>query len=234
MIPRTIHRIWLGPDPMPDEFVRYGETWRKHHPGWEHRLWTDADLPQFSPEVQDQAVAVNERSNILRYEIVYRHGGVYVDTDVECLRSIDPLLKDVDAFATSWKPGRISGAIIGGEPQHPAFARAIEELVRRGGGWRKGSTADRRDIFAGEPGVTVFACPEFSHSPDQDRSQAYAVHHLSGSWKTPRERDLRRKLEESRATGRALREQLRVVERSYWWRIGMVLRLVPRGARRKP
>ena len=44
-IPRLFHQIWLGPDPFPAEYVEYQRSWTRHHPGWELRLWTEADLP---------------------------------------------------------------------------------------------------------------------------------------------------------------------------------------------
>jgi len=39
--PRVFHRIWIGPDPLPDSFAAFGESWVRHHPHWEHRLWTE-------------------------------------------------------------------------------------------------------------------------------------------------------------------------------------------------
>ena len=49
---RIFHRIWLGSKPLPAEFAAFGETWAAHHPGWEMRLWTDANLP---PLINQQA-----------------------------------------------------------------------------------------------------------------------------------------------------------------------------------
>ena len=47
-IPRIFHQIWVGPDPLPDEFAAYGQTWLDHHPGWELKLWTDENFPRAS------------------------------------------------------------------------------------------------------------------------------------------------------------------------------------------
>ena len=44
-IPRIIHRIWVGPEELPAEFAAFGEQWADMHPGWEHRLWTEDNLP---------------------------------------------------------------------------------------------------------------------------------------------------------------------------------------------
>src|SRR5436190_16517529 len=99
VIPRIIHRVWLGAEPMPEDFRRYGESWRRHHPGWRMRLWTDEDLPELGDRrALERARHHAERANLVRYEVLRRFGGVYVDTDVECLRPIGPLLSGVRAF----------------------------------------------------------------------------------------------------------------------------------------
>lgn len=38
-IPKTIHRIWLGEAQMPPEYVRFGQSWSRHHPDWEMQDW---------------------------------------------------------------------------------------------------------------------------------------------------------------------------------------------------
>ena len=60
----------------------------------------------------------------MRYEVLHRHGGVYVDTDVECLRPLTPLLRGIDAFAALESPGRVGTAVLGSVAGHPAFGRA--------------------------------------------------------------------------------------------------------------
>src|SRR3954452_9252859 len=88
LIPRIIHRVWLGDGAMPPEYEAFGETWAQHHPGWEMRLWRSSDLPPLrNQDLFDRATSFAQQSDIARYELLLRHGGVYVDTDFECLRS---------------------------------------------------------------------------------------------------------------------------------------------------
>ncbi len=133
-IPRIIHRIWLGKNPMPEDFVAWGRTWEQHHPGWEFRLWTDDNLPQLrNARLLDALKSYSGKSNVIRYEILSQFGGVYVDTDFECLRNIEPLLNDVECFAgvckdVKFENGRFplaNTAIIGCVPGHPF----MEDLV---------------------------------------------------------------------------------------------------------
>ncbi|HEX5852429.1 MAG TPA: glycosyltransferase [Solirubrobacteraceae bacterium] len=131
-IPRTIHRVWLGEEPMPAEHERFGETFAHSHPSWELRLWSDEDLPglDITAAERERARTPSELSNLVRYEVLRRHGGVYVDTDVDCLRPLTPLLRGLDAFAALERPGRVGNAVLGSVAGHPAFTRAAR-LARR-------------------------------------------------------------------------------------------------------
>lgn len=137
MIPKILHRIWLG-SPMPDHLAAYGDTWAQHHPGWEQVLWTEENMPAlFNQRIFDAAEQVAPghegqlRSDVARYELLAEHGGVYIDCDLECLRPIDPLLEDVECFAGWELPGRwVNNAILGATPSHPFLADLIAGLPK--------------------------------------------------------------------------------------------------------
>ena len=195
-IPRALHRIWTGDAPLPDEFAAYGESFRAHHPDWEIRLWGDDDLAGLGIGERERAAArsASELSNLIRYEILVRHGGVYVDTDVECRRSFEPLLRGIDAFAALELPGRVGTAVLGSAPGHPAFRRAAAEARRTLG--LGAHTADANGpyflslLLEQEPDVTILG-PEVFYpylwtEPERradDFPDAYAVHHWAGSWR---------------------------------------------------
>ena len=85
LIPRVLHRVWVGPVEMPAAFVEFGRGFERLHPQWEMRLWTDADLEGLgiTDDERRRARSASELSNLVRYEVLARHGGVYVDTDFE-------------------------------------------------------------------------------------------------------------------------------------------------------
>lgn len=96
MIPKIIHQIWLGPNPLPELEKHWIQTWKNHHPTWEHRLWTNDDLPKDIPHNCVQTIeSVYPKyaliADVYRYIILSQHGGVYIDTDIECYRPIDTL-----------------------------------------------------------------------------------------------------------------------------------------------
>jgi mannosyltransferase OCH1-like enzyme len=137
MIPRILHQIWIGPDPLPAEYAAYATTWQAHHPGWEYRLWTEDQLPAMRnralfDEAEELTPAPNVqqfRADVLRYEILWNLGGVYVDIDFECLAPIDPLIADTEAFAAWEAQDRwVNNAILGAEPAHPFIDRLITGL----------------------------------------------------------------------------------------------------------
>jgi Glycosyltransferase sugar-binding region containing DXD motif len=194
-IPRTIHRVWLGEKALPEEHERFAATFARHHPDWEMRLWTDADLPTLDICAPQRELARThaELSNLVRYEVLHRHGGVYVDTDVECRRPWTPLLRGIDAFAALEIPGGVCNAILGAVAGHPAFARAAR-LARD----TLGTGAHSPDangprflslVLEQEPNVAILPAslfypylwdePERRHETFPD---AYAVHHWTLSW----------------------------------------------------
>lgn len=97
-IPTILHQTWKTSE-LPEQFARFQDTWRKHHPRWEIRLYDDADCRRLVvadyPELIElyDALPTNiQRADLFRYLVVHRFGGVYADLDMECYRSIEPLL----------------------------------------------------------------------------------------------------------------------------------------------
>lgn len=189
MVPRIIHQIWVGPKEFPSEFAGYQKTWKKHHPDWELKFWTEDNLPGdlTRPEALDRLRTPAERSDILRLEVLLRHGGVYVDTDFECRRSLEPLIADLDFFIADLKPGRTNNAFIGAEPGHPLLERALRECTpREYYGYDKEAAgplfldklvAEQRDTLKVFPPELIYPS-----TPAEER-EAVAIHHHARSWK---------------------------------------------------
>ena len=155
LIPKIIHRIWLGNDPMPDSYIRFGKTWEKHHPGWIIKLWRDPEELPFKMRLHNiykkatsrgKGTVWSAKSNFMRLEIIYNLGGIYIDTDFECIKSLEPLLSDVRAFVASrhrrpWATWRrpattharrnVSWCIFGAQPKHPWLEAMIRSTLER-------------------------------------------------------------------------------------------------------
>lgn len=201
VIARTIHRIWLGPHPIPAEAETYWGAFAALHPGWEFRTWTDADDYTWlrNWDLFESADTWTSRSDVLRFEILARFGGIYVDTDVRPLKSFAPLM-DAGAFA-GWEDARnICGAVMGAEAGHPA----IEALIAALPGWTDGRVGAPPHEWAGPRFLTaqwsgrtdVRLEPPRSFypvhwgqkvDPNGRYPASYAVHHWAKSWSRVRE-----------------------------------------------
>lgn len=149
MIPKIFHRIWLGGKKMPDYFVRWGDSWTKKHPAWTMKLWTEAEVSRLTnADILPKCSNLAMRSDICRYEILYREGGVYLDTDMECLKNIDMLVQGIDFFGCWQRPNIMSNAIFGASKSH----KILQTIV-----W------DCRKVFKPEPWNAMG--PEFFFSP---------------------------------------------------------------------
>ena len=145
-IPPIFHQVWLGPDPLPEQYAAYQQTWADQHPGWEVRLWTEDNLPEplRRPEAAERLRVPAERTDILRLEVVWRFGGVYVDADLECLSSIEPLMKDADFFTAVTGSDVADFYFFGAVAGHPILERGLEQIrPQRSYGYQKTKTGPR-------------------------------------------------------------------------------------------
>jgi inositol phosphorylceramide mannosyltransferase catalytic subunit len=190
LIPRIFHQIWVGPEPFPEEYARYQQTWLAHHPGWELRFWTEDGLPDGlrRPEAAERLRTPAERADILRLEVLWRFGGVYVDTDIESLRPLEPLIADAELFIGLAKPGRVNNALLGAVAEHPLLDRALDELTpREFYGYDKDAAGPKflDRLLLGEPGVVLIDPEVFYPQTPAAEQSAYTVHHMARSWKDP-------------------------------------------------
>ena len=96
MIPKTIHYCWFGGNELPEKAKKCIESWRKFCPDYEIKKWSENNYNFDSIRFLQKAAADGKWSFItdyVRLDVVYRHGGIYLDTDVELIKPIDDLLK---------------------------------------------------------------------------------------------------------------------------------------------
>jgi mannosyltransferase OCH1-like enzyme len=135
-IPKIIHQIWLG-SPFPDKYRPWQETWKKFHPGWEYRLWTDREaekLELINRRAYDETKNFGAKADILRLEIIHKFGGLYADTDFECLKSFEEFHRVADFYVgtielENGEPVLLT-SLFGAIPKHPIIKKNIDKLSR--------------------------------------------------------------------------------------------------------
>jgi mannosyltransferase OCH1-like enzyme len=188
---------------MSEEFERFGRTWLERNPGWEMVTWTDSTLPTLRNQAEfDAAELAAQRASIARYELLLRFGGVYVDCDFECLRSIEPLLDGASLFAGWEDAGSVNNAWLAAGPGHPVLAEIVERIPARVAARRHepinvqtGPVLFTEVVTAhagSDPGIVLYEPPilyPYHYSEPHRRGEtfreAYAVHHWAGSWLEP-------------------------------------------------
>lgn len=129
MIPKILHFTWVGDDPLPLNRLNYIDSWMRCNPDWTVKIWTAQNLPALiNRREYDETKSPVQKSDILRCELVYRYGGVYVDSDFECFKNITPLLSNTDAFVCSEDEHWLCNSIFGAVPEHPFFKLLVERL----------------------------------------------------------------------------------------------------------
>lgn len=100
MIPRKIHYCWFGGNPKPKLAEKCIASWKKYCPDWEIIEWNESNFDVNQNGYTKMCIEQKKYaflSDYARLKVVAEHGGVYFDTDVELLRSIDDLLEN-EAF----------------------------------------------------------------------------------------------------------------------------------------
>jgi mannosyltransferase OCH1-like enzyme len=104
---KKIHRFWAGPE-MPEEYKYYGTEWLALNPGWElidwtqeqaeeqgiinRHVWDDLAIAPEGATTHDVALAT-QRADVLAYELVYKYGGLYVNTDIQPIKPLSELFR---------------------------------------------------------------------------------------------------------------------------------------------
>ena len=135
-IPKIIHVVWIGDETKrPDRWIK---TWADMNPAYELRVWGNEAVRAQSWVLGDLINAwidreINGAADMIRWEILFRHGGVAFDADSACVRPLEDWLLEPDGFA-AWesellRPGLMAAGALGFVPGHSLVANIIKDIM---------------------------------------------------------------------------------------------------------
>jgi len=212
-IPKIIHYCWFGPKPIPELELKCMESWKKILPDYKIMFWNEES---FDIENSNQYVkgAYEKKiypfvSDFVRVYAMVKYGGVYLDTDIELLTSIDSFLEN-DAFTGFENKTRVGGAIMGCKKGNVVFQKMVDyydssefidsnndvnitticsvmmDIIEGQGFKYQNSVQALENIHIYER--DVFYPKKMKDGSFRVTNESVSIHHYSGSWLTPRQK----------------------------------------------
>ena len=97
MIPKKIHYCWIGGNPKPKLTEKCIKSWKKFCPDYEIIEWNENNYDFQKNDFMREAYEEKKWGFVpdyARLDIIYEHGGIYLDTDVEIVKPLDTLLEN--------------------------------------------------------------------------------------------------------------------------------------------
>lgn len=143
MIPKVIHYCWFGNNPKNDLMKKCIESWKKFCPDYRIVEWNETNFDINSIPYLQRAYANKKYAHVTDYarlKIIYENGGIYLDTDVELIQSLDKFLNEKTFFALQ-KTGEVAtGLGFGSE----SGAYVLKELMKN---YEKKVSASNEDFL---------------------------------------------------------------------------------------
>lgn len=208
MIPKIIHYCWFGRGQMPDLELRCIDTWRKYLPAYELRLWNednfDIDLFPYAAE----AYAARKYAfvaDVCRLYALKTYGGVYLDTDVEILKSLDEFLAKHQAFSGVEDNNYLTSGLMASEKGGRWVTELLDQYTNRSfylpdKSFDLTTNVEAITQFMKSKGITIqnsfqeivdyctiypstYFCPKSWLTKEINiTSNTYCIHHFAGSW----------------------------------------------------
>ena len=218
MIPKIIHYCWLSNDPIPQILQNYMLSWKKELPDYEFILWNFDRFDKNSSRWVKEAFENKKyafAADYIRLYALYKYGGIYLDMDVEVLKSFNDLLtlKTMLCFENS-NCESLEVAAFGVEKESEWIKVCLEEyqkrnfikedgsfnleplpqvvkrcLYRNGFQIKKVINIEQAQKLSNKE-IPVFPCSFFSPKSYltgdlKTTANTYSIHHFTGSWLTP-------------------------------------------------
>lgn len=196
MIPKVIHYIWFSGEPKPPIVQRCIQSWKDKLPDFEIKEWNLSNYDTNKNQFMQEAILMRKwqfASDYARFDILYNYGGVYLDSDVEVVRNLDPLMSD-KGFIGRDNLNYIAVETIGAEPKMQIFKdlmRLFEDdsFIMQNGQMNLIPCPQRcKEVFKkGNTGLRIYP-KDFFYPFDWKSGQTkmtentFTIHHYLASW----------------------------------------------------
>lgn len=199
MIPKKIHFCWFGESEYPPLVKKCMETWVEYLPDWEFVLWDESNSPIHHSFVKKALLEKKYAfaADYVRFYALYNFGGVYLDTDMELVKCLEPLLNNYFFSGSENIDNKcISAGIIGSIEKHEYIKSVLAYYDNLN--FYKTSPSILTDVYNQKKYDNVkiyeyqYFYPYNPYDHEQDVKQlfyrdvkdcTYAIHHWNYSWK---------------------------------------------------
>lgn len=145
-IPKIIHQTWKT-NQVPDEWKTSPVMWKKLHPDWTYKLWTDEDNLNFIKKKYPWYLKTYlsfpyniQRADAIRYCILYEYGGLYSDLDIEPIKKLDDLFIYEGAYLVKSinTPYSYTNSILASTPKNKFWLDVLKETMKKSEWWYVG------------------------------------------------------------------------------------------------
>ena len=203
MIPKIIHYCWLSDDPIPEAFFNYIEGWKEKLQGYEFIKWDFSRFDKNSSAWVSEAFDNKKyafAADYIRLYAVYNYGGIYMDMDIEVLKSFDDLLDKPYMLAVE-RPNKnwIEAGCFGAEKGDEFVGTCLKRYKNRHF-IKEDGTFDQRPLPQVMDAVRkkynfeldmypwyYFTAKSYDTGIESPTDETYAIHHFAGSWKSEKE-----------------------------------------------
>ena len=135
MIPKIIHQIWIGPNTIPSHVKEYCKNTKDLFNDYEYKFWTNDNIPDMPELCSRQFNRYGKigrpafQADILRYYVLNKYGGIYLDVDFVCNRRFDSIInKKFFCVNPNSKGFHVCNGIFACEPNNPILTKLLSEL----------------------------------------------------------------------------------------------------------
>jgi mannosyltransferase OCH1-like enzyme len=134
VIPKIIHQLWIGPKPRPSKFMA---TWKTKHPDYEYIMWNEEELIRRGLCLEciskiNEIEEINGKADIIRWEILFHYGGLFVDADSICIEPFNYLMDQNKPFCgyenENVRQGLVATGTMAFPKNHPLPRGAIDYI----------------------------------------------------------------------------------------------------------